>query len=512
MSPICCWRARRSAQRELAIRKALGAARSRVLRQLLTESVLLAALGVVVGLVLAAASFGYLTRLLPANLPASTTLLSIGACSRSRSARRSRPCCCSAPGRRSPRRAATSAQRSAERSAHKAPEGGACARGLVVAEIALTVVLLAGAGLLLRSYAPCWPSTRVRRRGLGRAEHRAAVVALRRRRRARRVLPARARARARTAGSRERWLHEYRAAGRQRRQLRHSRGRPPAPGARWGDFFAPSRAIAASAAGYLETLRVPLVSGRFIDERDTRAAPKVALINETMAPIHWPDEDPLGERFRIGAGADRPFTVVGIVGDVRDEGLDVPAFPELYVPLDQIDDTFHVAGQPRGTHGRRPARARAAVRRAICGRRPEPARIECSRYERGARSRAREPQHAAHADRRLRGARTRARRGRSLRHVELHRVAEHERDRVTHGARRRQPPLWAPSCARHSARRSRYRIGASRGVRADAHDRVVPLRREPDGSSDGVGVTGVLLIVTASPHSCRRAAPRASTP
>ena len=61
-------------QKELAIRKALGAARSRVLRQLLTESALLAGLGVVVGLGLAAASFGYLTRLLPANLPASTTL------------------------------------------------------------------------------------------------------------------------------------------------------------------------------------------------------------------------------------------------------------------------------------------------------------------------------------------------------------------------------------------------------------------------------------------------------
>ena len=90
--------------------------------------------------------------------------------------------------------------------------------------------------------------------------------------------------------------------------------------------------------GYLETLGVPLVSGRFIDARDTRDAPLVAVINETMARVHWPDEDPLGQRFRFGIGADGLFTVVGVVGDMRQAGLDVPAFPEVYVPLDQSAD------------------------------------------------------------------------------------------------------------------------------------------------------------------------------
>jgi len=54
-----------------------------------------------------------------------------------------------------------------------------------------------------------------------------------------------------------------------------------------------------------------------------------------MARIHWPDEDPVGQRFRFGMGGDALFTVVGVVGDIRQLGLDVPAAPEVYVPLDQ---------------------------------------------------------------------------------------------------------------------------------------------------------------------------------
>src|SRR6185503_8467743 len=140
-------------QKELAIRKALGAARGRVLRQLLTESCLLAGLAVLAGLGLAAACFGYLTRLLPQTLPASTTLaldwrvfaltiaaavvtvLLFGAGPAFAAARRDFG---AAFGR------AVGAQGTRARRLRTA---------LVVAEIALTVVLLAGAGLLLRSYA-----------------------------------------------------------------------------------------------------------------------------------------------------------------------------------------------------------------------------------------------------------------------------------------------------------------------------------------------------------------------
>ncbi len=140
-------------QKELAIRKALGAARGRVLRQLLTESALLAALGAAVGLGLAAACFGYLTRLLPVTLPASTTLaldvrvlaLTIGAALVTVLLFGAGP-------------ALTAARRDFGAAFGRAVGAhGAKARRLratlMVAEIALTVVLLAGAGLLLRSYA-----------------------------------------------------------------------------------------------------------------------------------------------------------------------------------------------------------------------------------------------------------------------------------------------------------------------------------------------------------------------
>ena len=220
-------------QKELAIRKALGAARSRVLRQLLTESALLAVLGVIGGLGLAAASFGYLTRLLPANLPASTTLaldwrvlaLTIGAAlatvllfgagpalaAAGRDAGAALGRAVGARGARG-RRVRTGASRRGNSVDGRAARG----RGLAAAQLSRRAGRRSG----------------VRCRGVGRAEHRAAVVALQRRRCARCVLPASARARARTAGSRERRVHQFRAAGRQGRQLCHVRGRTPAPRAR----------------------------------------------------------------------------------------------------------------------------------------------------------------------------------------------------------------------------------------------------------------------------------------
>ncbi len=88
--------------------------------------------------------------------------------------------------------------------------------------------------------------------------------------------------------------------------------------------------------GYLETLGVPLVSGRLIDARDSRGAPGAAVINQTMARTFWPDADPLGRRFRMGVGGDTLFTVVGVVGDMKAVGLDVPAVAEAYLSLDQL--------------------------------------------------------------------------------------------------------------------------------------------------------------------------------
>jgi len=321
-------------QKELAIRKALGAARGRLLRQLLTESAVLAGLGVLAGLSLAAACFGYLTRLLPAMLPASTslaldwrvfaftiaaavvTVLLFGAGPAVAAARRDF-------GAAFGRAVGTQGRRARR-----------LRTALVVAEIALTVVLLAGAGLLVRSYAnvlavdPGFDAN-----GL--------LIAST-------VLPA-----SRYPDPADRDAFYQRVLERVRvlpgvesaaytnsaplivkggRSVTFVEGRPrPAPG-EMGQTLASNRAVS---AGYLEMLGVPLVSGRFIEARDTRSAPGAAVINQTMARIHWPDQDPLGQRFSFGMGGQAVFTVVGVVGDIRQSGLDVPAAPEVYVPLDQ---------------------------------------------------------------------------------------------------------------------------------------------------------------------------------
>jgi predicted permease len=323
-------------QKELAIRKALGAARGRVLRQLLTESAVLAGLGVLGGLGLAAACFGYLTRLLPTTLPASATLtldsrvlaLTVGAALVTVLLFGAGPAFAAA-------RRDFGAAFGRALGAH-----GANARRvrttLVVAEIALTVVLLAGAGLLLRSYAAVLavdPGFETEGRLLvdtplspsqyPTAADRDAFY--------------------RSVLERVRALPGVDSAGytnfaplviKGGRSVTAIEGRPRPTEQEMFRTVAQNRGVS---AGYLETLGVPLVRGRHIDARDTRDAPLVAVINEAMVRVHWPDEDPIGKQFAFGLGGiDREFTVIGIVGDMRQDGLDAAAYPETYAPLDQL--------------------------------------------------------------------------------------------------------------------------------------------------------------------------------
>lgn len=90
--------------------------------------------------------------------------------------------------------------------------------------------------------------------------------------------------------------------------------------------------------GYLETLEVPLIGGRHFDERDMAAsALPTVVINETMAAKYWPDGDAVGKRFQTGGDPDGPWwTVVGVVGDMRQMGLDVPPAAELYLPANGL--------------------------------------------------------------------------------------------------------------------------------------------------------------------------------
>jgi predicted permease len=322
-------------QKELAIRKALGAARGRVLRQLLTESAVIAAASAVIGVGLAAACFGYLTRLLPNTLPANTTMsldprvlaftvatafatvLLFGVGPALVAARRDFG---AAFGR------AVGAHGVKMRRLRTA---------LVAAEIAFTVVLLIGAGLLLRSYAAVLAvDPGFSAEGLLIAEtvlpdSRYSNVSDRDAFYSRVLENVRALPGVESAGYTN-YAPLMFAGG---RSIVLVEGRPrPAPAEIVG-IMATNRS---ASPGYLETLRVPLVTGRVFDERDVRSGPQVAVINEAMARRHWPGQDPIGQRFTIGASDGELMTVVGVVADVREMGLDVPSEPEVFMPLEQV--------------------------------------------------------------------------------------------------------------------------------------------------------------------------------
>jgi predicted permease len=350
-------------QKELAIRKALGAARGRVLRQLLAESTLLAASGVVVGILIATACVGYVARLIPDTFPASAsaglnlpvvaftvgvalvTVLLFGAGPAFVAARRDFG---AAFGR-----AVGTHGRATRR----------LRMSLVVAEIALTVVLLAGAGLLLRSYQAVLAvdpgfdadGLLVAETALAPSQYanpadRDAFY--------KRVLERVAALPGVESAGYTGWAPLMFEGG---RAMVLVEGRPRPEGSEVARSLALNRGVS---SGYFSALGVPLVSGRFLDERDTRNAGRTVVINETMARRFWPGEDPLGRRFGI-AGPGEPMTVVGVVGDVQEIGLDVPVESALYMPLDQTAIQFmwprHLIVRASGD----PLALAPAVRRAI---------------------------------------------------------------------------------------------------------------------------------------------------
>lgn len=99
-----------------------------------------------------------------------------------------------------------------------------------------------------------------------------------------------------------------------------------------------------TSAGYFEVFRIPVVRGRAFTDRDTAAAPPVAIINEAMARQFWPDSDPLSDRLIIGRNVMREFAneperqIIGVVGDTRDGGLNNDPGPMMFIPQAQLPD------------------------------------------------------------------------------------------------------------------------------------------------------------------------------
>ena len=94
---------------------------------------------------------------------------------------------------------------------------------------------------------------------------------------------------------------------------------------------------------YFDVFKIPLIRGRMFTDRDDGSAPGVVLINEGLAKQFWPNSDPVGQRITIGKGVgpefeEPPREIIGIVGDVRNQGLDNKPDPIMYIPVAQVND------------------------------------------------------------------------------------------------------------------------------------------------------------------------------
>lgn len=324
-----------SREREFAVRVALGGGRLRLIRQTLIESLLLASAGGAVGIVLAVFTLPFLNSLIPAtlnawselriNLPLLGFLLLLSALAAvlfgalpALVLSRQDPAGVLRQGARTTGGGATRAR-----------------KALIVSEVALAVVLLVGAGLLTRTL---WALAHV---PLG--FNPKGVMTLRT------ALPVSANSPYRTFLARSQFysrvLERVKAipgvtsAGYTTfLPLNNTggtspflvEGAPPPPPGQSND--ANHRVISAE---YLQTLGVRLLAGRFLRDSDGPDAPSVALINESMARQYWPGQNPLGRRIQLDRAAGTWITIVGVVDDVRQMGLDVKGRAEMYFPYTQ---------------------------------------------------------------------------------------------------------------------------------------------------------------------------------
>jgi putative ABC transport system permease protein len=130
-------------------------------------------------------------------------------------------------------------------------------------------------------------------------------------------------------------------------------GRPIPPGAVMMDL--PSAGMVPVSATYFETLKIPLIRGRSFDRSDTPNSQPVAIINSSLVKLYWPNEDPIGQQIRLAGG--RPDagygpwrTIVGIVGDVKQHGLDQDTPQQIFMPIvQQTRSTVFAVVRTRGT-------------------------------------------------------------------------------------------------------------------------------------------------------------------
>jgi putative ABC transport system permease protein len=320
-----------SRRREIAVRIALGANRWDVVRPIVAESLLLSIAGGVLGLALAAGGLRVLTALPDARLPRIDQLqldgwvlfftaaisilvaLAFGTLP-ALHATRSNP----------------RDDLSESAGATSSPYARHVLGALVIVEVALALVLLVGAGLMTRSFSkllqvhPGFDANNV----VG-AQVLLPVTKYRDRQNLVRfyedVIERLRRAPGVTNASAVSTL-PMSTVGQAMALAFNVEGQPPPRGE---DPLADVRVVA---PGYFETMKIQLLAGRFLDERDAQGAPRASVINETMARRYFPDRSPIGQIVQNPHGKSE---VVGVVADVRNRGLDNEPTKQVYLPLGQ---------------------------------------------------------------------------------------------------------------------------------------------------------------------------------
>jgi predicted permease len=330
-------------QQEMAVRLALGASRGRMVRQMLTESMLLSLIGGAAGIATAVGTLRFILRFVPSNVPrlnevridwvvlAFALLISIltglvfGL----------------APALHSAKVALSSAIREGGRGSGYSTKTGRLRDVLIVSELAFAVILMVGAGLLLRTLRDLLQENP----GFNPTQVVTANIQL--------PNP--------NDPKTDPYLDIPRRATFNRELLRRMKAipgvelaaitsalpttntNPNAVGGLASEGFAiEDRPVESSQDLHAERIRISpdyfmvlqsaLLHGRSFTEGDENGKPLVAIIDESTARKYWPDRDPLGRRVRFGRDPTKPWTtVVGVVKDIKNDGLDIDGVPHIYV-------------------------------------------------------------------------------------------------------------------------------------------------------------------------------------
>lgn len=323
-------------QHELTVRFALGATRGRIVRQMLTESLLLSMIGGGAGVLIAMASLKLIPGVLPAAIPrlnevsvdwvvltfAFLTSVLIGVLFGL------------APAIQSAKVSLASRIREGSRGSGTGTKTGRLRDALIVSELAIAVVLMIGAGLLLHTF----ENLIHQNLGFNATQVVAAGVTL--------PMP--------NDPKLDPYLDMTRQTVFRRELLRRvlaipgvqlaaiASDLPTTPQVNTNALVVEDRPAESSRSlraeltrispDYFKVMQVPLVRGRFFTEGDSEGKQLVAIVDESTARRYWPGRDPIGRRIRWGQDRKRPWlTIAGIVKDMKNDGLDIDGVPHVYV-------------------------------------------------------------------------------------------------------------------------------------------------------------------------------------